>query len=236
MIKNILFDLDGTLLPMDQEVFVEDYSRRLCAKLAPYGYEPKALIGAVWKGMEGMMANDGSTANEEVFWKVFTRILGSEIREKEDVLLDFYEHEFQEVAKSCGYNREAAKTIEQLKTMGYRLILATNPVFPAVATQSRIRWAGLQPSDFEYITTFENMRYCKPNLRYYEETLRITGCSAEECLMVGNDVTEDMVTEEMGMKVFLLTDCLINRKGKNLSRYPQGSFRELMDYIENQLQ
>lgn len=42
----ILFDLDGTLLPMDQEVFTKAYFQRLAAKLAPYGYEAGKLIDA----------------------------------------------------------------------------------------------------------------------------------------------------------------------------------------------
>ena len=33
MLTTILFDLDGTLLPMDQEVFVKDYLGRMAAFL-----------------------------------------------------------------------------------------------------------------------------------------------------------------------------------------------------------
>ena len=59
------------------------------------------------------------------------------------------------------------------------------------------------------------------------------GVQPEECLMVGNDVTEDMVTETLGMKAFLLTDCLINKEGRDISRYPQGNLDALMDYIRS---
>ena len=45
--------------------------------------------------------------------------------------------------------------------------------------------------------------------------------------MVGNDVGEDMVTEQLGMKTFLLTDCLINKAGVDISKYPHGGFAEL---------
>lgn len=48
MIKNILFDLDGTLLPMDMEKFTHGYFKRLVAKAAPRGYEPEKLIKSVW--------------------------------------------------------------------------------------------------------------------------------------------------------------------------------------------
>ena len=49
--------------------------------------------------------------------------------------------------------------------------------------------------------------------------------------MVGNDVNEDMVARELGMKVFLLTDCILNKDNKDISQYPCGSFPELLDYI-----
>lgn len=117
--------------------------------------------------------------------------------------------------------------------MGFRVALATNPIFPAVATESRVRWAGLEPDDFELYTTYENSKFCKPNPGYYSEIIKKLKCSAEECLMVGNDVTEDMIAEKLGMKVFLLTDCLINKENKDITSYPCGSFDELIEYVNS---
>ena len=81
-------------------------------------------------------------------------------------------------------------------------------------------------------TTYENSNYCKPNPMYYKEILDKIGCKAEQCLMVGNDVDEDMVAQSIGMKVFLLTDTLINKQNKDISVYKNGSFDELKEYIE----
>ena len=50
--------------------------------------------------------------------------------------------------------------------------------------------------------------------------------------MVGKDVTEDMIAGELGMKVFLLTDCIINKENKDISVYPNGSFKEALEYIK----
>ena len=50
--------------------------------------------------------------------------------------------------------------------------------------------------------------------------------------MVGNDADEDMVAERLGMRVFLLTDCLINRQAQDVSRWPRGSFDALMAYVQ----
>lgn len=233
MIKTILFDLDGTLLPMDQDVFLNAYMGGLAAKVAPLGYEPKLLVKSIWKGTGAMVMNDGSARNDDVFWKTFSAIYGKDTRMDEPVFEDFYRNEFQNVSASCGFDPRAAETIRELKSMGYQVALATNPLFPAIATQSRARWAGLNPDDFALITTYENSYHCKPNPDYYREVLDKLQVKAEECVMVGNDVSEDMVAQELGMKVFLLTDCLINKGNKDISQYPNGSFPELLNYIRS---
>ena len=132
----------------------------------------------------------------------------------------------------CGFNPNAAMAVHTVKEMGLRVALATNPIFPAVATESRIRWVGLEPEDFELYTTYENIGFCKPNPDYYREIAKRLGVQPEECLMVSNDVTEDMVAQSIGMQVFLLTDCLINKERKDISLYPRGSFLQLLDHIE----
>lgn len=126
----------------------------------------------------------------------------------------------------------AAVIVRSLKEKNIRVVLATNPVYPSVATENRIRWAGLQPDDFEYFTTYENSHYCKPNLDYYREIMDKLHLNPEECLMVGNDVDEDMIAEQLGMKVFLLTDCLINKAEKDISVYPRGDFQDLISFIQ----
>lgn len=230
-LKAILFDLDGTLLPMDQDLFVKAYFKGLAAKLAQRGYEAQQLVKVIWAGTGAMIKNDGSCRNEEVFWKVFFDTYGQEAEKDRDFIEEFYKVEFQKVKEVCGFAPESAELIQALKEKGYRVILATNPLFPPVATESRVRWAGLNPEDFEFITTYDNSRYCKPNLEYYRDILERQGLKPEECMMVGNDVGEDMVTRELGMDVFLLTDCLINKENKDISVYPNGGFDELFHYL-----
>ena len=230
-LKAILFDLDGTLLPMDQSAFIKDYFGRLVRRIAPLGYAPDDIVNAIWAGSAAMVKNDGQRTNEEAFWDSFASVFGERIRKEEPHFAAFYREEFDEVRHSCGFLPEAASLIKTLKEMGYRLILATNPLFPSAATECRIRWAGLAPTDFELFTTYENSRFCKPNLRYYEEILALQGLSPDECLMVGNDVAEDMVAEKLGMRVFLLPLCLLNKNGEDISRYPQGDLSALLDYV-----
>ena len=230
-IKAILFDLDGTLLPMDMDVFVNGYFQFLAQKMAPHGYEPKSLIKAVWGGVSAMVKNDGSCLNEEAFWNYFCGIYGEEARKDIPVFEEFYANEFQKAKQFCGFNPLAAEVVHAVQAKGLRPVLATNPLFPQVATLSRIRWAGLKAEDFELYTTYENIGYCKPNPDYYKEVLRRIGLEPEECMMVGNDVAEDMIAADLGMKVFLLTDCMINKTGEDISKYPNGNFNALLQAI-----
>ena len=231
MIKAILFDLDGTLLPMDQDIFLKAYFSGLVKAMAPHGYDPDLVVKSIWAGTGAMVNNDGTHTNEEVFWESFCGFFGKDARGDEPLFQKFYETDFQKVSAVCGHDPRAAEAIREIKAMGCRTILATNPLFPPIATRSRVRWAGLQPEDFEYITTYDNSSFCKPNPRYYEEILSRQGLSPAECVMVGNDVGEDMIAANLGMKVFLLTDCLINKANTDIYQFPHGSFPELLEFI-----
>ena len=231
-VKTIMFDLDGTLLPMDQDVFIKEYFTGLAVKLAPYGYEPKKLMDAIYKGVAAMVANDGSCKNEEAFWRLFTSIYGEQAKQHEPVFLDFYKNEFQLVKNCCGFNKQAKEIVELCRAKGLQVVLATKPLFPSVATESRMRWAGLDKTDFDYFTVYENSSYCKPNPEYYIEIMHNIGAQPHECAMVGNDVAEDMIAKDLGMQVFLLTDDLINKENADISVYPNGSFEQLKSWIE----
>jgi FMN phosphatase YigB (HAD superfamily) len=231
-IRYILFDLDGTLLPMDQDVFVKSYLGRIARAMALHGYDPDKLVKAIWSGTDAMVRNDGSRLNEAVFWDTFAGFFGTPTPQELALFDAFYREGFPAVQESCGFTPRAKEVLDKVKALGMQAVLATNPIFPAAATHQRVQWAGLQTSDFLHITTYENASFCKPNPDYYREILHKLGLAPEECLMVGNDATEDMVAETLGMQVFLLTPCLINKHDLDLSRWPQGDFDALLDYLD----
>ncbi len=230
--KTVLFDLDGTLLPMDTDAFTKAYFGGLARAAAPYGYEPKKLIDVTLAGTEAMIKNDGKLLNKEVFWQVFAKAYGEERLADIPIFDRYYETEFDKTAPTCGYQPLARELIDLLKDRGIDIVLATNPLFPETATLHRIRWAGLDPDDFKLITVYENSCRCKPNPEYYRDIIAELGLNPAECLMVGNDVEEDMIVRNLGMSVYLVTDCLINRRG-NVDDYPHGSFEELLEYVKS---
>lgn len=234
-LTTVLFDLDGTLLPMDQDQFTKAYFGALAKRMVPQGYNPEQLVAAIWAGTKEMIKNTGAETNEKVFWKKFCQLFGEEAQKDEPKFAEFYKTDFDNAQADCGFNEKSAEVVRLAKKKGYQVALATNPIFPAIATEKRIRWAGLSPDEFSFFSSYENSHYSKPNPDYYREILERLGLKAEECLMVGNDVDEDMVAATLGMQVYLVTDCMINKSGADISAYPHGTMAQLLDYIAAEL-
>lgn len=234
MITTILFDLDGTLLPMDNDEFTKGYFSLLVRKLAPYGYDKQELVPAIWTGTAAMVKNDGKCSNYDVFWKTFAGVLGDRVYEAKPVFDDFYRSEFNNAKSFCGFNEKAEEAVKAAKKLGCRTALASNPLFPVEAQKARVKWAGIDPDSFEFIASYENLSYCKPNPEYYRAIAEKLGVEPNECLMVGNDVSEDMIAQTAGMSVFLLTDCIINKENIDISSYSSGGFDELIKYMTSE--
>lgn len=232
-IKAVLFDLDGTLLPMDQDKFTRAYFGALAEYLVPYGYARDELLRASADGIEAMARNDGSKTNEAAYWERFCAHFGQKAIDDRQVMDRFYEENFDSLRESCGFDPAAAPTVRAVREMGIKTVLATNPFFPAQATRLRMSWAGLTEDDFEFFTSYEGSSFTKPSLGYYRAVLERISLPPEECLMVGNDAEEDMAAGRLGMGVFFIDACLINKKGVDISHCPHGSFADLRSFVEN---
>lgn len=231
-VTTIMFDLDGTLLPMDFADFAKEYSYEIGKKALSIGCEPEPVVKAVWAGSKIMYKNNGIRPNIEVFWEYFYEQLGENAQEIQAALENFYREEFNNVKKATRENPQAKMLIESLKAKGYSLIVATNPMFPQDANISRLSWIGINSENFDYITSYENSSYCKPNPKYFQEILEKTGKRPQECFMVGNDAQEDLCAIEAGIDAYLITDCLINNENRDISDIKKGSFEDFINYME----
>ena len=229
--KYILFDMDGTLLPMDAGVFARTYFKLLTKKMLPHGYDPETLIDGINAGITAMQSNDGTRTNEDLFWEHFANVSGERVLADRALFEEFYSRDFQRISSTCGYTPEAKATVALCGQLGYQVVVATEPIFPLGAQESRLHWAGVDPSGVEFITSYETSHYCKPDPGYYREIAERLGAAPEECVMVGNDVGEDMPAENLGMRVFLLTDCLINKENADISKWAHGGYGKLQSWI-----
>ena len=130
MIKYVFFDLDGTVLPMDQDRFVKLYFGALAKKLAPFGYAPEQIVAAIWDGTRAMLKNSSGRVNEALFWERFRASLGDDVMRLVPVIDEFYANEFFVSRDACGCNPKMRKVLDLLHERNIPLVLATNPVFP----------------------------------------------------------------------------------------------------------
>jgi HAD superfamily hydrolase (TIGR01549 family) len=173
----------------------------------------------------------GQKTNEQVFYEDFISATGKDIGILNPLFDEFYTREFHELKPLTKSEPYIIKVVELLKKRGYELVVATNPVFPLTAIKARIGWAGLDCSMFKFITCFEKMHYCKPNLEYFGEILEAISRRSEECMMVGNDVEEDLVASKLGIKTFLIEDNIINRNNMEVIADNRGSYKEFYDFV-----
>ncbi|ETA81961.1 HAD family hydrolase [Youngiibacter fragilis] len=234
-LTTILFDLDGTLLPMDLEKFQELYFKGLSGEFSDL-MDPRKLGGLVWECTLEMVKDKSSRTNRDVFMDEMGKRVGhDQVSEYERRFMEYYGGNFEHVKESTYSSDSMREAVSILKENGYTLAIATNPVFPEAAVLRRIEWAGLSREDFQLITNFDNSHYCKPNLEYYEEILEALGKSAGECLMVGNDELEDMVPKALGMKTYLVTDNMVPGDIKGPEPDFRGTSADFLGFIKNSI-
>ena len=233
MIRHILFDLDGTLLPMDQDRFGEWYLPRLARHAAPEGIPAEEVLKLIYQGWAAMVRNDGATTNEAVFNRCLRDAYPQQAEAISRGMLDYYSGQFQEAKWLTAPSPFARRAVEAAGRHGRDVYLATNPVFPRPGTDMRVRWAGIDPAAFRDISSYENSSFCKPSVGYFREFLRRNQLRPEECLMVGNDAWEDMAIRELGVPVYLVTDCLENKRNLPLDGAAwTGSLAQLVEKLE----
>lgn len=231
MINTILLDLDGTVLPLDMDLFMTIYFNEM-AKVFNDLPDHEMLVKNVWAATAAAVKNTEKITNEEVFMKAYDELIVGDLEEHKKRFEQFYDEGFLMTKNSVIENELIQKSIKILKEKGYQLVLATNPIFPMKAIHHRIRWAGFEPSDFSYISSFEKNHYCKPQIKFYEEVLSAIGKNPDECMMVGNDVQEDMIVSKIGIKTFLINEHLLHRTDEPIRVDYEGNYKAFYKFVE----
>lgn len=232
--KTILFDLDGTLLSISAEDFMKEYFTKLTAFLAHRDYDAKVIMNTILKGVQLVQANDGSKTNEDYFWEVFTQETGIPKEEIHKEFYEFYTTDFETIENEIVISDSLVEAVHLLKEKGYRLICATNPLFPDVASLARLRWSGVNTDDFDEITTYEDYHYCKPSPEYFEEIFKKFNVDKEHAIMVGNDAQEDGAAQELGLPLYLINNHLIDRSDDASKATWLGSDKEFLELVKSQ--
>lgn len=231
-VNTIIFDLDGTLLPMNLDKFMKIYFDEMSNHFKDI-ISPKKLIDNIWASTRAMVTNTEDKTNEEVFMSDFSKRIDENLECYLEEFDKFYDNGFLKTKDAVEENDLVKKSINMLKDKGYNLVLATNPLFPKKAILHRIKWANLDANDFTYITSYENNHYCKPQIKFYEEVLSDIGKTPNECIMVGNDVQEDLIAGNLGIKTYLIKDHIIHRTDDEIAADYIGDYNKFHEFVKN---
>ena len=231
-ITTILFDLDGTLLPINGEAFEAIYFKGLSSYFRDK-FEPKDFIKIILSCLKTMVNDTSSKTNEEVFMEALKIIVNDDITWMQERFNQFYLKEFDEIRAAVTPNPYIQKAVKLLRAKGYRCNVVTNPMFPKIAIEKRIEWTGCDRRDFDYVTSFEKNHFCKPQLKFYEEVLSHLNVDASECLMVGNDIQEDMIVSKLNIDSYLITDHVIQKDVIPESVTYSGNYEDFFRFVES---
>ena len=231
MLKTILLDLDDTLLDNKMESFLPAYFQRLgqfmSDTLSPDGFIRELVVGS-----QKMLENtDPRVTLEKAFADYFYPALDLNAGEVEAQIYTFYKEIFPSLKSVAGTRPSARPLVESLINQGFEVIIATNPLFPRVAIEERLRWANLAPEElhFTMITSYEIFHFTKPQPAYYAEILGQLGRKPHEVVMIGNDPGLDLdPARALSMRVFHLSD-------DPDDKYPGGSLDDVLGWIKQQV-
>ena len=236
MLKAVFFDLDGTLLPLKEMKFARLYFKTLYKKVSFLGIKKLSLYKALYKGALGVINNNGEQTNEKLFWDIVTNYLGKDILNHMDLLNDYYLNEYKKCLKASKKRPESKKIVEFCKVLGLKTVLSTNPVFPKAAVINRMDYVLLNENDFDYITTYDNSRFCKPNPNYFKEILNDLNLKPEEVIVIGNNEVEDgLCAKKAGITSYLIDGkYLITKNKKKDIEIPIIKLHDVIKTIKNE--
>lgn len=229
MTLTVLFDLDDTLLATNMGDFLPAYFTGLGKALAGLGSEEQ-ITQQIHFAVQQMAANrDPARFLKDIFSEHFYPPLGTSEDACRQKISAFYDHAFPKLAALVQVKPEARSIIQWCQSQDFNLAIATNPLFPETATRQRITWAGLDTSDFQFFSTYENFHFTKPNLCYYAEVIGRLGWPEGPIVMVGDDLQLDLLpADQMGLHTFWVDP------GRKKIQRPHGALSDVTHYLASQ--
>lgn len=229
-IRAALFDLDGTLVEVDMQEFIPIYLRRLAARLPTAG-EPRRTLQTLQRAVLALLAPAaGDCSLEEQLRARLAEELQLPWPVYQAGLAAFCREDLPELQPLVRPHPLARALVETCLARGWRVALATNPIFPRTVIEARLAWGGLADLPFQPVTSYETSRHCKPHGGFFTDLLGTLGLPPQACLMVGNDSLQDLAAGQLGIRTCLLTTWRIDR----VPAFPadwEGSHPALLEHL-----
>ncbi len=200
-LRGVLFDLDGTLLDIDGEGFLDAYVDGLTAYWRPA--DAGAFRQAVMAAAVPIFSAHPDRTNGEVFRQHLAAYVGTDPAAVAATMAAFHTSTLPGLPFPHRPAPGARACVLACLRRGLRLAVATTPIYTPEVIRLRLGWAGLDDLPWHLVTHSENMHTCKPNTDYYEEASTLLGLPAEACLMVGDDPLQDGPAGRVGMATLM---------------------------------
>lgn len=224
----LLIDLDGTLLDNSMESFLPAYLQALSAHLAAHT-EPKRMVKTLLAGTDAMARNlRPDRTLKETFDEVFFPALGLDREAVQPAIDEFYVNDFPKLQSVTRPIAGALAVVDAALARGWQVVIATNPLFPALAIQHRLDWAGLTPvlDKMALVTSYNTFHFAKPHPECLLECLAQLGWPEGPVVMVGNDLENDIAcARQAGLASFWITPDGAAATGR-------GSLNELIPWLD----
>jgi FMN phosphatase YigB (HAD superfamily) len=230
-VKTLLVDLDGTLLDNERWKVGAAFIQKTLSNLSARVGWRRALFGLIAVKREVENSKGSGKSNLERGHLKFAQRLKIPESISEKLYRDLLKGVFPGLARYFA-PKEGAKEFIRWARGKYRLILATNPVWPAEIIEMRLQWAEIPRESFEFISDASRMSAIKPSEVYYRELLKQTSTRVDECLLIGNDRKMDLPASSLGIPVFIIRKAtkLTKIKTKNAAAF-RGSFDHLQKLL-----
>ncbi|MFW9921965.1 MAG: HAD family hydrolase [Candidatus Thorarchaeota archaeon] len=246
VINALLFDMDSTIIQIEEYDFSKNYFQ-----LLHNHYFPELDMRFFYQSMHEITKNVMiNSFPKEFTMETFMREMSSKFNQTPEELyvkfMSFYNNEYDKLEKYISPMKGVKNLMNECIERGFEIIVATTPVFPEVAITKRLKWGGLGDFDFKLVTHAENMHFSKPRVEYYIEILSYIKKKVTECMMIGNEFIGDIVgPTKLGMKTFYCPVPSINeefydspefKKYNKIKPNYTGSIADFTDLLNNGLQ
>ncbi|MCG3222376.1 MAG: HAD family hydrolase [Candidatus Heimdallarchaeota archaeon] len=231
-----LFDLDGTLIDFDLQIFIKTYlgaASQFFIDLIP---NPEIFYKELLSSTDVMeKANNPNTTALDDFLLDFCPKFEVNCDEIRSRFLQFYQTGFNAIKPLITQMDGAIPLLQDIKDSypNAKVVLATNPVYPFIAIEKRMEWGEIPQKFFDLITHAENSNFCKLNNKYWFEILGKINTDPSSSLVIGNDGLRDMGAKKQGFKTFLVENASENEDLITSDTKPdfKGSLKDLHDHL-----
>ena len=205
-LKTLLIDLDGTLLGSHSFWLKIFFTFHFVHSLHTYGI---SLIKGIkiLHSLKLSMGNQTHQGNGIVNWTkaiaFFSQLSGKSLEDSEKILTSTSMMCFKKSHMTLFPVPEAKEFIEWARHH-FRLILATNPLWPLDVVLFRLNISEIEKNHFEFITHAGVMSASKPHIKYYQELQVMKNLDVQTCMMIGNDEKKDGPARKLGIDVFII--------------------------------